>query len=84
MEIKYDPKMDTLYLLLVKGKYKASRKVSDNVVVDFDKKNKILGIEILAVKDTIPSFLPRQNEVKIKIPNSLYPKNLQRKDYCWA
>jgi len=84
MEIKYDPKMDSLYLLLVQGRYEASRKVSDNVVVDFDKKNKVLGIEILSVKEAMPSFVPRQTEVKVKIPASIYPKSNHRKDYCWV
>jgi uncharacterized protein YuzE len=58
MKLDYDKKTDSLYFELRKGKYERSKKVSDGVVVDFDKDGKVLGIEILTVKDIIPSFAP--------------------------
>ncbi len=47
MKIKYDKAADALYIELKKGKaYKTSPK-ADNVLVDFDKKNNAIGIELL-------------------------------------
>lgn len=58
MKINYDPKSDSLFLELAKGDYERSKKISDDVLVDFDKKGKVLGIEILAAKENIKSFIP--------------------------
>ena len=49
MKIHYDPKADAMYIQLSKGKYEVSREISDSVVVDEDKKGKILGVEVLDV-----------------------------------
>jgi len=65
MKIKYDPKVDAMYIELTKGIYKGSRKVSESVLVDEDKNGKILGIEILDTKKTIPSFDPRKTDFQI-------------------
>lgn len=59
MKINYDPKVDVMYIELAKGKYDASRVVSDSVVVDEDKNGKVLGIEILDATESIPSFDPK-------------------------
>lgn len=58
MKINYDPKSDSLFLELSKGTYDRSKKISDDILVDYDKKGKILGIEILAAKENIKSFIP--------------------------
>ncbi len=59
MKMKYDPKMDAVYFELAMGKYEKSRKISDSIVVDEDKKGKVLGIEILDAKKNIKAFDPR-------------------------
>ncbi|MBI2075448.1 MAG: DUF2283 domain-containing protein [Candidatus Harrisonbacteria bacterium] len=47
MKINYDKAADALYIQLKKGKaYKTSPK-ADNVLIDFDKKNNAIGIELL-------------------------------------
>lgn len=52
MKIKYDPKVDAVYIELAKGRYDRTRKVSETVLVDEDVKGKILGVEILDVAQT--------------------------------
>lgn len=47
MKIHYDPEVDALYIELTKGKYEASREISESIIVDEDKNGKVLGIEIL-------------------------------------
>lgn len=60
MKVKYDKKVDALYVSLAKGKYSDSIKVSDHVVVDKDKKGNILGIEILDATLNVPAFDPQK------------------------
>ncbi len=47
MKMQFDPKVDAVYIELAKGTYNTTRKVSDSILVDEDRKGKILGIEIL-------------------------------------
>lgn len=60
MKISYDSKVDVLYIELAKGKYDASREISESVVVDEDKKGKVLGIEILDASENITAFDPQK------------------------
>lgn len=60
MKIHYDPKVDAVYIQLAKGKYEASREVSDAIVVDEDKDGKVLAIEILDASENIPAFDPKK------------------------
>lgn len=60
MKIKYDKKVDAVYIELAKGKYEVSCEISDSIVVDEDKNGKVLGIEILDATINIPAFDPRK------------------------
>ena len=59
MKMQYDQKEDAVYLELAKGKYSRTRKISDSILVDENKKGKILGIEILDATDNIEAFDPQ-------------------------
>lgn len=65
MKIKYDPKVDAMYIDLAGGRYDRTRKVSRSILVDEDKNGKILGIEILDAKKNIPSFDPKKTKLQI-------------------
>lgn len=65
MKISYDPTTDSAYIKLSDKKYELTKKISDDVLIDYDNKNNPLGIEILFVKDNIPSF--NTNEVSVSI-----------------
>ena len=58
MNIQYDKKQDALYINLAKGTYEKSKKITDSIVVDMDKKGKVLGIEILDATENINYFDP--------------------------
>jgi len=47
MNIEYDKSADAAYIRLNKGKVKKTVKLKDRLLVDVDKDDKILGIEIL-------------------------------------
>lgn len=58
MNVRYDKKVDAMYIKLATGKYSKTRKISDAVMVDEDKKGKVLGIEILDASKNISEFNP--------------------------
>ena len=60
MKVKYDSKVDAIYIEFAKGKYDKTRKISDAILVDEDKKGKVLGIEILDATQNIEAFNPQK------------------------
>ena len=67
MKIRYDKKVDAMYIKLAKGKYNSTRKVSDVILVDEDKKGKVLGIEILDATKNITAFDPKKIDFQTQI-----------------
>ncbi|MCX6705787.1 MAG: DUF2283 domain-containing protein [Candidatus Woesebacteria bacterium] len=66
MKVRYDKKVNALYISLAKGKYSDSVKISDTVLVDKDKNGKILGIEVLEATKNIPAFDPQKVDFKVQ------------------
>ena len=66
MKLQYDAKQDAMYINLAKGKYNKTRKISDVILVDEDSAGKVLGIEILGVKENITSFDPKKTVLTIQ------------------
>jgi len=55
MKVKYDKKTDTLYITFVDRDVKDSEYLErEGIVVDFDEKNNLVGIEILSVSKKWP------------------------------
>ena len=50
MRIHYDEKVDALYLRLDESKVVGSEQVKPGIVVDFNAKKEIVGIEVLNLK----------------------------------
>ena len=57
MKIRYDPDADAMYITLREGEFDHNKEVDENTVIDFDKDNNVLGIELLFVKERNPSLL---------------------------
>ena len=66
MKLRYDSKIDAIYIELAKGKYSKTKKVSDSILVDEDAKGKILGIEILDAKENITAFNPHSTKFVVQ------------------
>lgn len=47
MKIRYEQSSDAVYIRLKDSKYSESDEVSSNIILDFDKKGNVIGIEIL-------------------------------------
>ncbi|HZQ72191.1 MAG TPA: DUF2283 domain-containing protein [Burkholderiales bacterium] len=50
MRIRYDEKVDALYLRLDDSKVVESEEVQPGIVVDFNAKKQVVGIEVLQAK----------------------------------
>jgi len=66
MNVQYDAKTDAVYIEFAKGTYSKTRKVSEAVMVDEDKKGKVLGIEILDATKNISAFDPQKTTLSIQ------------------
>jgi len=53
VKVEYDSKSDAIYIWLRKAKYDISEELAENVIIDLDKKGRIIGIEILNVSKTL-------------------------------
>ena len=47
MKITYDKEADVLYMKLTDKKIIESEEIAENIVIDFDAENNIVGIEVL-------------------------------------
>jgi uncharacterized protein YuzE len=55
MRIRYDQKIDALYLRLDGSKAVESEEVKAGIVVDFNAQKQIVGIEVLELKRRVPA-----------------------------
>lgn len=54
MEINYDKQADAVYIEFQKGKFFKNKKIDDFTIIDLDKDDNILGIELIEVSKRIP------------------------------
>jgi len=45
VKVEYSEKSDAMYIWLRKAKYDISEELAENVIIDLDKKGRIIGIE---------------------------------------
>jgi uncharacterized protein YuzE len=53
VQVKYDKKVDAMYICLRKAKYDISEELAENVILDLDKKGRIIGIEVLGASKNL-------------------------------
>lgn len=54
MKLRIDKEADALYLRLDNGKIVESEQITPGVIVDFDSKNRVVGLEVLNVSQRVP------------------------------
>ncbi len=59
MKLKYDQEADALYIYLNESKIDHTQEIDDNTILDFDKNNQVIGIEMLFVKERNPELLKK-------------------------
>jgi len=65
MRIHYDEKVDALYLRLDNSKVVESDEVKPGIVLDFNARNQVVGIEVLDFKRRVPKGDLRQLKVLV-------------------
>lgn len=63
MKITYDKKIDALYIELKTGVYDRTKKVTGDILVDINKRGKIIGIEILDASKNIGLVNQKESQV---------------------
>ncbi len=71
MKITYDKAVDAIYIKLnEKLTYKSSKKVSDDILIDYSDDGRIIGVEVLSA--SINAILPLpNNSVPIELSSSI-------------
>ncbi len=53
MKISFDGEADALYIELASGKFHTNKRIDDDTVLDLDADGKVIGIEMIGVRDKI-------------------------------
>ncbi len=65
MRVRFDEAADALYIRLDEAAVEESEEVSPGLVLDFDDQNRVVGIEILRVGQTLPSAQLKQIQFEV-------------------
>ncbi len=66
MKIKYDPRVDAVYVSFKKGHEQVTTmRITEDIAVDFGKKEEIVGIEILDASKHL-GLSPKHPEIKLE------------------
>jgi uncharacterized protein YuzE len=65
MKVRFDEKADALYLRLDESKIVESEEVQPGVVLDFNDRNQVVGIEIRGIRDRVPLANLRQMQFEV-------------------
>jgi len=65
MKVRFDEKADALYLRLDESKIVESEEVQPGVVLDFNDRNQLVGIEIRGIRDRVPLANLRQMQFEV-------------------
>lgn len=70
MRLHYDKGVDALYIRFDESSYKESDEVAGGVILDYDRKGKLIGLEILDASKKLPLRLKsalRRNELPLSV-----------------
>ncbi len=65
MKLQYDPQTDAAYLTLQEAEVVESEEVRPGIVLDFDAQNRVVGIEILALRRHLPDADPKRLQLEV-------------------
>ncbi len=65
MRVHFDEQADALYLRLDESNIADSEEVSPGVILDFNDRDQVVGVEILRVKERVPSANLRQMQFEV-------------------
>ena len=65
MKMRYDEKVDALYLRLDDSEITESEEVQPGIILDFNSENQVVGIEVLDVKRRVPNADPTKLKFEV-------------------
>jgi uncharacterized protein YuzE len=65
MRVQFDEKADAIYLRLDESQVVESEEVHPGIILDFDKNDEVVGIEVLRVKNRIPMNTLKQMQFEV-------------------
>lgn len=65
MKVHFDEKADALYFRLDDSKIIESEEVKPGIILDFNDKNQVVGVEILNVKKRVPEASLKEMKFEI-------------------
>ncbi len=65
MKVHYDEKSDAIYIRLDDSKIIDSQEVEPGIILDYNENNQVVGVEILRVKERVPSANLKQMQFEI-------------------
>ena len=66
MKISYDPEADALYIEFQEGTAAKTKEVEEGILIDLDDKGKLLGIEVIGVKERMS--LKELGQISLDLP----------------
>ena len=79
MKLKIDHKSDALYLRLDDSKIIESEEVAPGVVLDFDKKSQVVGVEVLHLSQRIPRYTAHKRSTSAAIGTAIVREKPSKK-----
>ncbi|MHA1835213.1 MAG: DUF2283 domain-containing protein [Candidatus Baldrarchaeia archaeon] len=71
MKIRYDPEADILYILIKEGSIRNTVEISDDLFIEYDENNNIVGIEIWQARKNVLKELMEYIKDAIKAATKL-------------
>ncbi len=65
MKIQFDEKADAIYLRLDETEIVESEEVHPGIILDFNRQNEVVGVEVLHVKNRIPLASLKQMKFEV-------------------
>lgn len=65
MKVQFDQKADAIYFRLDESAIVESEEVRPGVILDFNDKDQVVGIELLAIKGRVPAEMLRQMSFEV-------------------
>ncbi len=68
MRVKVDMESDALYFRLSEEEIEESEEISSGIIVDYNKEGKVIGIEILGIKNRFS--MEELSHMKVELPTT--------------
>ncbi len=65
MRVQFDEKADAIYLRLDESKIVESEEVHPGIILDFNERDEVVGVEMLRVKSRIPLASLKQMQFEV-------------------